>query len=119
MERRGNINRRISLRRNAAAIRVKSYRFYVILIFWAAVLITSNLSRMLWLNAGADSLSEFKPESPEFREMKLSGKKLTSLLEAEAYYGQPRRSFFLSRGFTEGFTGEEDFCLHRKENICF
>lgn len=68
---------------------MKSYRFYVILIFWAAVLITSNLSRMLWLNAGADSLSEFKPESPEFREMKLSGKKLTSLLEAEAYYGQP------------------------------
>ena len=61
----------------------------MILIFWAAVLITSNLSRMLWLNAGADSLSEFKPESPEFREMKLSGKKLTSLLEAEAYYGQP------------------------------
>lgn len=68
---------------------MKSYRLYVILIFWAAVLITSNLSRMLWLNAGADSLSEFKPESPEFREMKLSGKKLTSLLEAEAYYGQP------------------------------
>lgn len=44
---------------------------------------------MLWLNAGADSLSEFEPESPEFREMKLSGKRLASLLEAEAYYGQP------------------------------
>ena len=73
---------------------MKSYRFYVILIFWAAVLITSNLSRMLWLNAGADSLSEFKPESPEFREMKLSGKRLASLLEAEAYYGQPASELF-------------------------
>ena len=49
---------------------------------------------MLWLNAGADSLSEFEPESPEFREMKLSGKKLTSLLEAEAYYGQPASELF-------------------------
>ena len=73
---------------------MKGYRFYVLLIFLAAVLITSNLSRMLWLNAGADSLSEFEPESPEFREMKLSGKRLASLLEAEAYYGQPASELF-------------------------
>lgn len=68
---------------------MKGYRFYVLLLFLASVLITANLSKMLWLNAGADSLSGFEPESSLFREMKLSEKRLASLLDAEEEYGQP------------------------------